>query len=63
MLTRALKGLQNSRGAAGVLFFVGLGGALWAAGGRSSLLVDWNTGQPLVVCEWPKGGRAVPSHR
>jgi membrane protein len=33
ILTSALQGLQQDRGAAGVLFFVGLGSALWAASG------------------------------
>jgi membrane protein len=33
ILTDALKNLQQGRGAAGALFFVGLGSALWAASG------------------------------
>ncbi|MEA2257151.1 MAG: rane protein [Solirubrobacteraceae bacterium] len=33
ILTSAIRGLQQGRGAAGVLFFVGLGSALWAASG------------------------------
>jgi membrane protein len=33
IFTSAIMGLQNSKGAAGVLFFVGLGSALWSASG------------------------------
>ncbi|MEA2228502.1 MAG: rane protein [Solirubrobacteraceae bacterium] len=33
ILTTAIKNLQSSQGAAGVLFFVGLAGALWSASG------------------------------
>jgi membrane protein len=33
IFTSAIQGLQSSKGAAGVLFFVGLGGALWSASG------------------------------
>src|SRR3954471_12182963 len=33
IFTSAIRNLQNSRGAAGVMFVVGLGGALWAASG------------------------------
>src|ERR687883_280248 len=33
IFTSAIQGLQKSRGAAGLLFFVGLAGALWSASG------------------------------
>jgi membrane protein len=54
ILTSALKGLQNSRGASGVLFFVGLAGALWSASGyvaafmrASNSIYDVGEGRPI----------------
>jgi membrane protein len=54
ILTSALKGLQNSRGSAGVLFFVGLAGALWSASGyvaafmrASNAIYDVGEGRPI----------------
>src|SRR5256714_3882283 len=36
ILTSAITNLQHSRGAAGVLFFVGIAGAIWSASGYVS---------------------------
>ena len=36
IFTNAIYGLQSSRGTAGILFIVGLGGALWSASGYIS---------------------------
>jgi membrane protein len=54
ILTGALKNLQNSSGAAGLLFFVGLGGALWSASGyvaafmnASNAIYDVGEGRPI----------------
>jgi membrane protein len=53
ILTGALKSLQSSRGAAGVLFFAGLAGALWSASGyvaafmrASNAIYDVGEGRP-----------------
>ncbi len=54
ILTGALTSLQNSSGAAGVLFFVGLGSALWSASGyvaafmsASNAIYDVGEGRPI----------------
>jgi membrane protein len=54
ILTSAINNLQHSRGAAGVLFFVGLGGALWSASGyiaafmrASNSIYDIEEGRPF----------------
>jgi membrane protein len=54
ILTSALMNLQQSRGAAGVLFFVGLAGALWSASGyvsafmrASNAIYDIGEGRPI----------------
>src|SRR5215210_1603705 len=54
ILTGALKSLQQSRRAAGVLFFVGLAGALWSASGyvaafmrASNAIYDVGEGRPI----------------
>jgi membrane protein len=56
ILTSALQGLQHSRGAAGVLFFVGLGGAIWSASGyisafmrASNAIYDIEEGRPFFI--------------
>jgi membrane protein len=54
ILEGALKSLQSSQGAAGVLFFVGLGGALWSASGyvaafmkAANVIYDVGEGRPI----------------
>jgi membrane protein len=54
IFTSAIKNLQHSRGAAGVLVFVGLGGALWSASGyvaafmrASNAIYDIEEGRPI----------------
>jgi membrane protein len=54
ILTGALESLQKSQGAAGVLFFVGLAGALWSASGyvaafmrASNAIYDIGEGRPI----------------
>jgi membrane protein len=54
ILTNALEGLQKSQGAAGILFVVGLGAALWAASGyvaafmrASNAIYDVGEGRPI----------------
>jgi membrane protein len=54
ILTGALESLQQSRGAAGVLFLVGLAGALWSASGyvaafmrASNAIYDVGEGRPI----------------
>jgi membrane protein len=54
ILTGALESLQRSRGAAGVLFFAGLAGALWSASGyvaafmrASNAIYDVGEGRPI----------------
>ncbi|HEY7620279.1 MAG TPA: YihY/virulence factor BrkB family protein [Solirubrobacteraceae bacterium] len=54
ILTNALKNLQNSRGSAGLMFFVGLGAALWSASGyvagfmqASNAIYDMPEGRPI----------------
>jgi membrane protein len=54
ILTNALEGLQRSQGAAGILFVVGLGAALWAASGyvaafmrASNAIYDVGEGRPI----------------
>lgn len=54
IITSALKGLQHSQGAAGVLFIVGLAGALWSASGyvsafmrASNSIYDVGEGRPI----------------
>src|SRR5438270_2834891 len=54
IFTSAIRNLQHSRGAAGVLFFVGLGGALWSASGyvaafmrASNAIYDIEEGRPI----------------
>jgi membrane protein len=50
----AINGLQHSRGAAGIIFFVGLGGAIWSASGyiaafmrASNAIYDIDEGRPF----------------
>jgi membrane protein len=54
ILTNALQNLQKSQGAAGVIFFVGLAGALWSASGyvaafmrASNAIYDIGEGRPI----------------
>jgi membrane protein len=54
IFTNAVRNLQQSRGAAGVLFFVGLAGALWSASGyvaafmrASNVVYDVEEGRPI----------------
>jgi membrane protein len=54
ILTSAINNLQHSRGAAGVLFFVGLAGAIWSASGyiaafmrASNSIYDIEEGRPF----------------
>jgi membrane protein len=54
IFTSAINNLQHSRGAAGVLFFVGLGGAIWSASGyiaafmrASNSIYDIEEGRPF----------------
>src|SRR5947209_3212712 len=56
VLAGAIKNLQHSRGAAGVLFFVGLGGAIWSASGyiaafmrASNAVYDIDEGRPFFI--------------
>jgi membrane protein len=56
ILTSAIQNLQHSRGAAGVLFFVGLGGAIWSASGyiaafmrASNAIYDIEEGRPFFI--------------
>src|SRR5579884_2599498 len=56
ILTSAITGMQHSRGAAGVLFFVGLGGAIWSASGyvaafmrASNAIYDIEEGRPFFI--------------
>src|SRR3954462_3026853 len=54
IFTSAVQNLQKSQGAAGILFFVGLGGALWSASGyvaafmrASNAIYDVGEGRPI----------------
>ncbi len=54
IVTSAITNLQKSQGAAGVLFFVGLGGAIWSASGyvgafmrASNAIYDIEEGRPI----------------
>src|SRR5205085_8874069 len=54
ILTSAITNLQHSRGAAGVLFFVGIAGAVWSASGyiaafmrASNAIYDIDEGRPV----------------
>jgi membrane protein len=54
IVTSAIQNLQKSQGAAGILFFVGLGGALWSASGyvaafmrASNAIYDVEEGRPI----------------
>ena len=54
ILTSAITNLQHSRGAAGVLFFVGIAGAIWSASGyiaafmrASNAIYDIEEGRPI----------------
>ena len=56
ILASAITGLQHSRGAAGVLFFVGIGGAIWSASGyiaafmrASNAIYDIEEGRPFFI--------------
>lgn len=56
ILASAIGNLQHSRGAAGVLFFVGLGGAIWSASGyvgafmrASNAIYDIDEGRPFFI--------------
>jgi membrane protein len=56
VFTSAIHGLQKSRGAAGVLFFVGIAGALWSASGyvaafmrASNQIYDIEEGRPFWI--------------
>jgi membrane protein len=56
LLTSAITNLQHSRDAAGVLFFVGLGGAIWSASGyisafmrASNSIYDIEEGRPFFI--------------
>jgi membrane protein len=56
ILRSAITNLQHSRGAAGVLFFVGLGGAIWSASGyiaafmrASNAIYDIDEGRPFFI--------------
>src|SRR5919198_3044469 len=54
ILTSAIQNLQESQGAAGILFFVGLAGAIWSASGyvaafmrASNAIYDVGEGRPI----------------
>jgi membrane protein len=54
ILTSAIQNLEKSQGAAGVLFFIGLGGAFWSASGyvagfmkASNAIYDVQEGRPI----------------
>ena len=54
ILTSAIQNLQKSQGAAGILFFVGLAGAVWSASGyvaafmrASNAIYDVGEGRPI----------------
>jgi membrane protein len=54
ILTSAIQNLQKSQGAAGIIFFVGLAGAIWAASGyvaafmrASNAIYDVEEGRPI----------------
>src|SRR5437588_8862054 len=54
ILTQAIGGLQHSRGAAGILFIVGIAGAVWSASGyiaafmrASNAIYDIDEGRPI----------------
>ena len=54
IVTSAIENLQKSQGAAGILFIVGLGGALWSASGyvaafmrASNVIYDVEEGRPI----------------
>ncbi|MBV9801817.1 MAG: YihY/virulence factor BrkB family protein [Solirubrobacterales bacterium] len=54
IVTSAIKGLQHSRGAAGILFIVGIAGAIWSASGyiaafmrASNAIYDIEEGRPF----------------
>ena len=54
ILTNAIQGLEKSRGAAGVLFIVGIAGAIWSASGyiaafmrASNAIYDIDEGRPI----------------
>src|SRR3954466_11123227 len=54
IFTSAIQNIQKSRGAAGILFIVGLGGALWSASGyvaafmrASNAIYDVGEGRPI----------------
>ncbi len=56
ILASAIRNLEHSRGAAGVLFFVGLGGAIWSASGyiaafmrASNAVYDIEEGRPFFI--------------
>lgn len=56
IITSAVKNLQHSRGAAGVLFIVGIAGAVWSASGyiaafmrASNTIYDIEEGRPVFV--------------
>jgi len=56
ILTNAVSGLQRSRGAAGLLFFVGIGAAIWSASGyigafmrASNAIYEVEEGRPFWV--------------
>jgi membrane protein len=56
ILTNAVTGLQRSRGAAGLLFFVGIGAAIWSASGyigafmrASNAIYEVEEGRPFWV--------------
>ena len=54
ILTNAIQGLEKSRGAAGILFIVGIAGAIWSASGyiaafmrASNAIYDIDEGRPI----------------
>jgi membrane protein len=56
ILTGALEGLQRSRGAAGLLFFIGIGAAIWSASGyigafmrASNAIYEVEEGRPFWI--------------
>jgi membrane protein len=56
ILTNAIRNLQHNRGAAGVLFFVGLGAAIWSASGyiaafmrAGNAIYDIEEGRPFFI--------------
>jgi membrane protein len=56
ILTGAIEGLQRSRGAAGLLFFVGIGAAIWSASGyigafmrASNAIYEVEEGRPFWI--------------